>query len=75
MMAAVGQAGMQALQLPQCALARVSISSGRSVSTSPKKKYEPAVRLIRLVCLPIQPNPALRASAFSSTGPESTNTR
>ena len=30
---------------------------------------------IRQVCLPIQPRPALRASARSSTGAESTNTR
>ena len=74
-MAPVGQAGMQAWQLPQCALAGASAGSGRSVRISPRKKYEPASRAIRLVCLPIQPSPALRASAFSSTGALSTNTR
>ncbi len=74
-MAPVGQAGMQAEQVPQCAVAGSSTGSGRSVRISPMKKYEPASRAMRLVCLPIQPIPALRASAFSSTGPESTNTR
>ena len=39
-MAAVGQAGMQALQVPQCALAGVSSGRGRSVRISPMKKYE-----------------------------------
>ena len=33
---------------------------------SPRKNHEPASRAIRLVCLPIQPRPALRAKAFSS---------
>jgi hypothetical protein len=41
-MAWVGQISMQRLQLPQCALAGGSIGSGRSVYSSPRKKYEPA---------------------------------
>ena len=41
-MACVGQAGMQAVQLPQCAVAGSSTGSGRSVRISPRKKYEPA---------------------------------
>ena len=50
-------------------------ANGRSVYSSPRKNHEPASRAMRLVCLPIQPSPALRASARSSTGAESTKTR
>jgi len=75
MIAPVGQAGMQAVHVPQWALAGASGGRGRSVRISPRKNHEPASRAIRLVCLPIQPRPALRASAFSSTGALSTHTR
>ena len=40
-----------------------------------KKNSDPAWRLMRLVCLPIQPNPALAARTFSITGALSLNTR
>ena len=66
---------MQASQVPQWPLAGASSGSGRSVSISPRKNKEPASRASRFVCLPIQPRPAFRASAFSSTGAESTHTR
>ena len=71
-MAWVGHTSIQAVQLPQCSVAGASAGSGRSVYSSPRKNQEPARRWIRLVCLPIQPKPALRASAFSSTGALST---
>ncbi len=73
--APVGHAGMQAWQVPQWALAGSSGGNGRSVRISPRKNHEPASRAIRLVCLPIQPSPASRACAFSSTGALSTQTR
>jgi hypothetical protein len=73
--APVGQAGMQALQLPQRSFAGVSTGNGRSVNSSPSMKSEPARSLIRFVCLPIQPRPALRASGFYMTGAESTKAR
>ena len=73
--APVGQTSMQRVQVPQCALAGVSTGSGRSVRISPRKNQLPAPRLIRQLCLPIQPRPASRASARSSTGPESTKAR
>ncbi len=66
---------MQAVQLPQCALTGASTGSGRSVNTSPRKNQEPSLRSSRLVCLPIQPRPASRASAFSSTGALSVKAR
>jgi hypothetical protein len=69
----VGQISMQRLQLPQCALAGV-IDRQRQIGIqlAEKKVRAGAFRLISTVCLPIQPRPALRASAFSSTGAEST---
>ena len=73
--ARVGQTSMQRVQLPQCALAGGSTGSGRSTNNSPRKNQLPPSLSIRQVCLPIQPSPALRASARSSTGAESTNTR
>ena len=73
--APVGQAGRQAVQRPQWSACGASTSSGRSVYSSPSTNQEPARGWIRLVCLPIQPRPALRASGFSITGPESTKAR
>ena len=73
--APVGQAVMQRVHVPQCSVSGRSSGSGRSVYSSPRKKYEPASRLISTVCLPTQPRPALRASAFSITGAESTKAR
>jgi len=76
-MARVGQMSRQAVQLPQrdvtgsAAVAAI----GRSVQISPRKNQEPASRFSTSVCLPIQPRPALRASAFSSSGALSANTR
>ena len=40
-----------------------------------KKNHDPAVRLIKLECLPIQPKPAFSAIAFSNTGALSTKAR
>ena len=68
MIAPVGQASMQAWQVPQWSVAGGSTSRGRSVYSSPRKNQDPAVRLRRLVCLPIHPRPASRASGFSMTG-------
>ena len=71
----VGQISMQRVQVPQCAVAGGSIGSGRSTKISPRKNQLPPSLSIRQVSLPIQPSPALRASARYSTGAESTNTR
>ena len=40
-----------------------------------ERNMSPASRSIKFVCLPIQPSPALRASAFSRTGALSVNAR
>jgi len=75
--ACVGQTSMQAVQLPQRGTAGSGgeAAIGRSVQISPRKNHEPASRFSTSVCLPIQPSPALRASAFSSSGALSANTR
>jgi hypothetical protein len=73
--ARVGQISMQAVQLPQCVLTGSSAGSGRSVKISPRKNHDPSWRSRRFVCLPIQPRPASRASAFSSTGAVSVKAR
>ena len=64
-----------ASSVPQCALAGGSTGSGMSTNNSPRKNQLPPSRSIRQVCLPIQPSPALRASARSSTGAESVKAR
>ena len=74
-MAWVGHTVMQAVQSPQWSLTGGSTGSGRSVKISPRKKKEPASRLISKVCLPRQPMPDSVASATSVTGAESVNTR
>ncbi len=66
---------MHALQLPQCALCGGVTGSGRSVKISPRKNHEPASRVSSSVCLPCQPIPTAAASATSSTGALSVNTR
>ena len=75
MMARVGQASRQAVQLPQRSSVGSSIGRGSEMNNSPRKNQLPPSRASRFVCLPIQPSPALRARGFSITGPESTNTR
>ena len=74
-MAPVGQACMQALQLPQWPLTGSVGSSAMSTRISPRKNMEPASRLSTSVCLPRQPWPLRWASSASSTGAESVNTR
>lgn len=74
-MAAVGQAVMQAWQLPQWSLTGAPAGSARSMNISPKKNMEPALRSSNKVCLPRQPKPARLANSTSSTGAESVNTR
>ena len=68
-MAWVGQVLMQALHFPHwlgCLLS--SFANGRLVKISPRKKYDPDVLFINKVFLPIQPNPAFSATAFSRSG-------
>ena len=71
-MAWVGQIDKHAVQTPQCAVVVSSTGNGKLIKSSPKKNHEPALRLIKLECLPIQPNPAFSAKAFSRTGALST---
>ena len=63
-MAAVGQASMQRVQVPQRSGGGESGSRSRVVSSSPRKNHEPAYWLIRQVFCPIQPSPASRARAL-----------
>ena len=44
-------------------------------SNAPRKTQEPYSRVMRLVCLPIQPSPARSAQALSIIGALSTQTR
>src|SRR5690606_29954697 len=75
-MASVGHASIQRLQLPQCSVTvGLSYSNTKSKMSSATKKNEPTFLLIKLVFLPIQPNPDFCAHALSKTGAESTKTR
>ena len=73
--APVGQALMQALQLPQCSVTGSVAGRARSTNTSPRKNIDPPSRLSTRVCLPRQPRPLRVANSASSTGALSVNTR
>ena len=61
-MAPVGQIVMQATQRPLLRDRAVD-RQGRSISSSPRKKNDPASRLKISECLPVQPRPAFSAMA------------
>ena len=71
-MAAVGQAAMQRVQEPQRFFSGASGSSSSVVMISERKIQLPSWRLMRLVCLPMNPSPARCARSRSSSGPVST---
>jgi hypothetical protein len=72
----LGRADLDAARAAAAVRAGRRIDRQRQVDVdSPRKNQLPPSLSIRQVCLPIQPSPALRASARSSTGAESTNTR
>ena len=56
--AAVGQASMQRVQVPQRSGGGASGSRSSVVSSSPRKNHDPSFWLIRQVFLPIHPSPA-----------------
>ncbi len=66
-MAAVGQASMQRVHVPQrpgggaSAASAASASIASETSSSPRKNHEPPAWLMRQVFFPIQPSPAMRA--------------
>ena len=70
--APVGQASMQRVQVPQWSMAGSSGGSGSVVITSPSSSHEPISALMTQVFLPTQPMPARAASSFSMTGAVST---
>ena len=72
MMAAVGQASRQRRQEPQWFFSGASGGSSSVVMISARKNQLPSLRLIRLVCLPMNPSPARCAKSRSSNGPVST---
>jgi len=73
--APVGQASMHRRHSPQ--LRSSDASAGRSsvVTTPAKKTQEPRPFVMSIVFLPINPSPAHRATARSSSGPVSTKVR
>ena len=73
--ALVGQASMQAEQLPQLLVVGSSIGSGISVNSSPRKNQDPALLLISMVFFPIHPMPAFSARARSRIGALSVKAR
>src|SRR5579863_3023594 len=75
--AAVGQASIQRVQVPQRSGGGASEASGSIesvVRSSPRKNHDPSCWLMRQVFLPIQPNPACLAIERSSRGAVSTHT-
>src|SRR5688572_31910071 len=72
--ASVGQASMQAVQLPQWSVIGSSYSRSRFSRISPRKTQEPNSFVITFECFPIQPTPARIAQGFSITGEVSTQT-
>jgi len=73
MIASVGQASIQAVQEPHKLVVNVlSYSNSKSVTISPRKTQVPKSFVIKFVCFPIQPNPALCAHTFSDIGDVST---
>ena len=73
MIASVGQASIHAVHVPHKSFSN-GLSYSNSVSTiiSPKKTQVPNSRVIKFVCLPIHPIPALCAHIFSEIGEVST---
>jgi len=68
-MAWVGQASMQARQVPHRSVMGLSGSNSTLVTMQDKKKNEPCCGCITRLCLPRHPNPARTAHVLSSTGP------
>ncbi len=73
--APVGQASTQRVHAPHEVRSGGSGSSSSVVTISPKNTAEPRPLTMRLVCLPIQPNPARAANARSASGAVSQATR
>ena len=71
-MAAVGHASMQRVHEPQRSAGGWSGARSSDSNSSPRKNHEPRAWLIRQVFLAIQPRPACRAYARSSSGAVST---
>ena len=74
-MAFVGQASIQAVQLPQWSVVGASGSISKEQIISAKKKKLPTPLRINKLCLPTQPKPDFSAHYRSITGAESTKTR
>ena len=68
----VGQASMQAVQLPQKSSCGKSLSSFVEVKIVARKIHEPKSFEIKLLCFPLQPIPDFCAKYFSKIGPVST---
>src|SRR6476659_11052303 len=72
-MAFVGHASRHAVHVPQWSSAiGASYSSSTFSRSEPMKTHDPPSRVIKLVCLPIQPSPARSAQALSMNGVVST---